>query len=51
MTEPNSGKETSEVVEPTQVEARKITLSRKVATGLKGTVMVQRRPVGRPRRE
>lgn len=40
-----------EAVEPTADEAPKITLSKKIATGLKETVMVQRRPVGRPRRE
>jgi hypothetical protein len=51
MTDPNASEAISEVVEPTQDEAPKITLSRKVATGLKETVLIQRRPVGRPRRE
>ena len=41
----------NEAVEPTTDEAPKITLNRKIATGSKETVMVQRRPVGRPRRE
>ena len=51
LTEPNSGEMNSELVEPTTDEAPKITLGRKIATGLKETVVVQRRPVGRPRRE
>ena len=51
MTEPYSGDANTEAVEPTHNEARKITLGRKIATGLKETVLVQRRPVGRPRRE
>jgi hypothetical protein len=49
--EPNSGEANSELVDPTQDEAPKITLGRKIATGLKETVLVQRRPVGHPRRE
>ena len=63
LTEPNSGEATSEVneassgeantegVEATHNEAPKITLGRKLATGLKEIVVVPRRPVGRPRRE
>jgi hypothetical protein len=47
LTEPDAG----EGIVPTQVELPKITLDRKVATGLTETVMVQRRPVGRSRRE
>jgi hypothetical protein len=50
LTEPNSGETNDEPVEPAADEAPKITLSRKVATGLKEAVMVQRRPAGRPRR-
>lgn len=41
----------SEATEPTREEVPKVTLGRKAATGLKETVLVQRRPVGRPRRE
>jgi len=51
MTEQNSGEANSELVEPTQDEAPKIMLGRKIAKGLKEPVLVQRRPVGRPRRE
>lgn len=40
-----------ENVEPARDEVPKITLSRPIASGLKETVIVQRRPVGRPRRE
>ena len=43
--------EAREEVKPTQDEAPKITLDRKIATGSKETVMAQRRPVDRPRRE
>jgi hypothetical protein len=50
-TDPDPGEANSETVEPTQDEAPRITVGRKVATGLKETVLVQRRPVGRPRRE
>jgi hypothetical protein len=50
LTESNSGETTNEPDEPTQNEAPKITLGSKTATGLKETVLVQRRPVGRPRR-
>ena len=39
------------LVEPAPDEAPKITLDRKSATGLKQTVLIQRRPAGRPRRE
>ena len=49
--DPDPGEATDDVVDPTQDEAPKITLGKKIATGLKETVMVQRRPVGRPRRE
>lgn len=41
----------NEAVEPTTDDMPKITLGRKIATGSKETVLVQRRPVGRPRRE
>jgi hypothetical protein len=51
LTEPNSGEVISEAVEPTRDETLKATVGRKIATGLKETVLVQRRPVGRPRRE
>jgi hypothetical protein len=51
MTEPDLGDTHGEVVEPTQDEASKITLDRKVATDLTETLVVKRRPVGRPRRE
>lgn len=51
LTEPNSGVAIGEAAEPISNETRKITLSKKVATGLKETVLIQRRPVGRPRRE
>jgi hypothetical protein len=51
MTDPNSGEANSEAVEPTPDEPPKITISRKITTGLKETVLVQRLPVGRPRRE
>jgi hypothetical protein len=50
-TEPYSGEATTELVEATQDEAPKVTLGRKIATGSKETVLVQRRPAGRPRRE
>ena len=51
LTEPNSDEAMSEVAEQTQEETPNITLGRKIATGLKETVLIQRRPVGRPRRE
>jgi hypothetical protein len=51
LTDPDPGEATGEVVEPTHDEVSKMTLSRQVATGSKETVLVQRRPVGRPRRE
>jgi hypothetical protein len=63
LTEPKSGEEISDAVEPdpgdantetvesAHDEASKITLGRKISTGSKETVSVQRRPVGRPRRE
>ena len=47
--DPDPG-EANEVGEPAQDHVSKITLDRKVATGLKETTLVQRRPVGRPRR-
>ena len=46
LTEPNSG----EANEPTQDEAPTINLGTKITAGLKETVLVQRRPVGRPRK-
>jgi hypothetical protein len=51
FTDSNPGEANSEAAEPTQDEAPKITLDRKVATDLKETLVVKRRPVGRPRRE
>ena len=51
LTEPNSAEAISEVVEPATEEAPKIASGRKIAARLKETVLVQRRPVGRPRRE
>ena len=63
LAEPNSGEVDQEAVEPNLVgattgldepmqdEAPKITPGRKVARGLKNTVLIERRPVGRPRRE
>ena len=50
MIEPSSGDANTEAVEPTHNEAPKITLGRKIATGLKETVLIQRRPIGRPRK-
>jgi len=47
LTEPNS----ADANEPTQGEAPAINIGTKVTAGLKETVVVQRRPVGRPRRE
>jgi hypothetical protein len=47
LTEPDS----SEANEPTQVEAPPINIGTKITAGLKETVLVPRRPVGRPRRE
>ena len=49
--EPSLDEANSELVEPTQDEAQKIKSGRKVAKGLKETIVVERRPVGRPRRE
>jgi hypothetical protein len=63
LTEPSSGEATSEAneptpddanteaVEPTHNEAPTITPGRKIARGLKETMLIERRPVGRPRRE
>ena len=51
ITGPNSDETISEVAEPTLDEAVNIKPIRRIATGLKETVVVQRRPVGRPRRE
>jgi hypothetical protein len=51
ITDPDPDEANGEVVEPTRDEAPKITLGRQIATGLTETVLVQRRPVGRPRRE
>jgi hypothetical protein len=51
MTEPNSDNVNSGFVEPNVGEAIKVKPSRKVATGLKETIVVGRRPVGHPRRE
>jgi hypothetical protein len=49
--DPDPGDATDKAVEPSQDEVPKITLSKKVATELKETVLVKRRPVSRPRRE
>ena len=51
LTNPDPGEANSETVEPTQDEAPRITLSKKVAPGVKETLLVERRPVVRPRRE
>jgi len=51
MTEPYSGEANIEAVEPTHDEAPRVRLGRKLATGSKETVLIERRPVGRPRRE
>jgi len=51
VTEPHSGEANTEAARPTHDEAPKITLGGTLATGLKETVLVQRRPVGRPRHE
>ena len=49
--ESKSGEANKESVEATQDEVRKPTPAPHIATGLKETILVQRRPVGRPRRE
>jgi hypothetical protein len=49
--DPDPGEASGEAVEPTRDEPPKITLDRKIATGSKETVVIPRRPVGRPRRE
>jgi len=51
LTKPHSGEAISEVAESTLDEAMNIKPARRIATGLNETVLVQRRPVGRPRRE
>jgi hypothetical protein len=51
LPEENSREAIGGVVEPTQDETPKIASGRKVTTGLKETVLAQRRPVARPRRE
>jgi hypothetical protein len=51
ITESDPVEATSEANAPTQDEAPTINLGRKIAAGLKPTGLVQRRPVGRPRRE
>jgi hypothetical protein len=48
---PEPTEENAEPVEPVQDAAPIIKPVRKLAMGLKETVVVQRRPVGRPRRE
>jgi CheY-like chemotaxis protein len=50
ITDPDLGGPHGEAVQPTQDEAVKITLGRKIAGGSTETTLV-RRPVGRPRRE
>jgi hypothetical protein len=49
MTGADPDEANGEVVEPARDVAPKITLGSKIATGLKETVLVQRRPAGRPR--
>jgi hypothetical protein len=51
MTAPCAGEAHTEAVEPTDNEAPKIVPGRKITPGLKETVLIARRPVGRPRRE
>jgi hypothetical protein len=51
LAEANTSEGIIEVVEATQEEAPKITPSRKIAIGLNETSSIERRPVGRPRRE
>ena len=51
LTDPDPGNANSEPVPPTRNEAPKTKLGRKAAAGLKETVLVQRRPVGRSTRE
>jgi hypothetical protein len=48
---PNLDGATTGLDEPMLDEAPKITPGRKVARRLKETVLIERRPVGRPRRE
>jgi hypothetical protein len=50
MIEPYSGDSNTALVERTHNDAPKITLGRKIATGLTETLLVQRRPVGRPKK-
>ena len=50
LTEPDAGKSTV-ADEPMQEPGPMVSLPRKIAAGLKETVVVQRRPVGRPRKE
>jgi hypothetical protein len=51
MAVPDPREASGEVVESTPDSVSKITLSKKVATELKETASVRRRPVGRPRQE
>jgi hypothetical protein len=51
VVEPNVAQADGDVDDPTQDEAPKIALNKKIATGSKESALVQRRPVGRPRRE
>jgi hypothetical protein len=51
ITEPDPVEATSEANQPTPDEAPAINTGRKIAAGLKETVLVPRRSVGRPRRE
>lgn len=51
VSEPYSNEANSEPDEATPNETLKATRGAKIAAGLKETVLVQRRPVGRPRRE
>jgi hypothetical protein len=51
LTDPDPVEATSQANEPTQDDAPTINTGRKITAGLKEPVLVQRRPVGRPRRE
>ena len=51
MIDPDPTEGNSELAEPAQEGVLIIKPVRKIATGLKETAVVQRRPVGRPRRE
>jgi hypothetical protein len=50
LADPDPGVANNELVDPAQDAAPKIALGRRTATGSKETVVVLRRPVGRPTR-